>query len=94
MLRSSWHIARTLLAAAVVLAVPAYAVCSLMPGAAPRTGQVALADSDDPIRNGLRIITQSSARAEQSVPQIDRGPQVELLTQWTFTDKGKPSPYH
>jgi hypothetical protein len=87
--------ARTLFAAAMVLAIPAYAIFSMTPGVGARSANVALADEDDPIRNGLNII----ARPPAGHPQLDAGKtggdsDVILLTDWVFTAKGKPSPYN
>jgi hypothetical protein len=95
MLRVPWQTLRTALAAAIVLSIPAYAVCSLLPRAASRPGSVALAEKDDPIWNGLRIVHQVPAsHDERHTPVVSRAETAEVLTEWTFTTKGKPSPYH
>lgn len=82
---------RTVLAAVVLLSVPAFAVCSLVHGGLARTPDVELARGDDPIRNGLRIID-----APTVATAAPRTADEVLVTDWTFTGgptKGKPSPY-
>jgi anti-sigma-K factor RskA len=92
MLNSFWKWGRTLLAAVTVLAIPVYAICALTTRAAP-SANVALADSDDPIASGLRVM-QRSDRTQFRVPAAnDAAPQVVELTDWVFTSKGNPSPY-
>ena len=91
---SPLKLVQTLLASAVVLSVPAFAVCTLLPGAA-RPGYVELADGDDPIHHGLRIVNQASpSRPEPSLSRAGQGTDEILLSEWSFTAKGKPSPYN
>lgn len=95
MMRSTLRFCQTLLAAAVVLSVPAYAVCSLQHGAASRPGNVVLSDSDDPISNGLRIVDLPlPARPQEAAVKAGADKDVLLLTDWTYTDKSKPSAYN
>jgi hypothetical protein len=87
--------ARGCCAAAVLFAIPAYAFYSVAPQIAARPASVALADEDDPIRNGMNIVerpTAASPRAEAARSGTDSD--LILLTDWVFTSKGKPSPYN
>jgi hypothetical protein len=84
-----------MLATAVLLSVPAFAVCSLVHGGASRTPDVELARGDDPIRNGLRIVDAPEAALAAPATRRNDADAV-LVTDWMFTDgghKGKPSPY-
>jgi hypothetical protein len=87
---SQWS--RTVVAAAVLLALPTYAVCSLLGGAPASAGEVVLADGDDTVHFGLGVVTPpvgSEANATKTTTDSD----IVLLTDWTFTSKGSPSPY-
>jgi hypothetical protein len=85
---------RATLATAVLLAVPAFAVYSLIGGGfgAPT---VELARGDDPIRNGLRIVDEPVVSRRAGTVRTDADD--VLVTDWMFTGggsgKGKPSPY-
>jgi hypothetical protein len=85
---------RVIAASAVFLSVPAYAVSSLVAGTAAPDSTVALARVDDPIRSGFRVV-EPPIRAAQTPVLSDRTPSTETvdLSEWTFTNKGKPSPY-
>ena len=64
MLSSLFHGARMIFAAAVVLAIPAYAVFAVAPGIMSSPANVVLAAEDDPIRNGLSILNRPAGSAE------------------------------
>lgn len=86
---------RTCLVVGIMLAIPAYAVYSLTAGRAAAQVNVALADEDDPIHNGLRIVD----RPVKTHPQLDSvkiGADADMvfLPDYVFTNKGKPSPYN
>ena len=83
--------ARALLASVILLSIPAFALASLLPGATPGEPGAELARGDDPIRNGLRIV-EPPVQARIQSRQADAA--EEVVTDWSFTDKGKPSPYN
>jgi hypothetical protein len=80
---------RTSFAAAVVLAVPAYAVSTMLPGSATAT----LAESDDPLRNGLRIVDPPVGARSKGTGVTANGDAEVELSDWTFTGKSQSSPY-
>jgi hypothetical protein len=84
--------ARTLFVAAIVLAIPAYAVFSVVSGTLFAT--VALADEDDPISNGLNIVHRRANRPLVNASKAGDESDVVLLEDWVFTDKGSQSPYN
>jgi hypothetical protein len=84
--------ARTLFVAAIVLAIPVYAVFTVASGTLFAT--VALADEDDPISNGLKIVNRRTARPQANASKAGGESDVVLLEDWVFTDKGNQSPYN
>jgi hypothetical protein len=81
---------RRLLAAAVLLAVPAFAVGSLVLGGV-RAATVAL-DADDPIAAGCRVLAPQEPAAAPVVALADAEEEV-VATAWVFASKGNPSPW-
>jgi hypothetical protein len=82
-------LAQTVFAGAVVLALPAYAVCSL--AVRPIASDLEIARADDPIRNGFRVVERPASatttqRSQRSVEEV-------TLSDWVFTSKGNTSPY-
>jgi hypothetical protein len=93
MINSLWKRLRAFLAVAVVLAIPAYAICAMTTSGAAGTVNVTLADSDDPIGNGLHIVNQSVRTQPNVEANFDFIPRAVFLIDWVFTNKGQPSPY-
>jgi hypothetical protein len=78
----------------VLLSVPIFAICSLIRAGSGSLPDVVLSSADDPIRNGLRIVEPpvTAAQAGALPRHVDAAAEV-VVNDWTFTDKGKPSPY-
>ena len=85
--------AQTLLVTAIVLVIPVYALYALTPGLM-RSANVALADEDDPIGNGLSIVHRRAYRPYVEASKAGTESDVTLLNDWVFTDKGNQSPYN
>jgi hypothetical protein len=81
---------RAALATGVLLAVPAFALWSLV--GSGTASEIELARGDDPIRNGLRIVELPLAAHPAAAVPTDDTDEI-LLTNWNFTSKGKPSPF-
>lgn len=90
MMLSALKIARTLVAAAVILSVPAYAASSLLNNNA-RSASTPLAAEDDPVVNGFRVVDQPRASRERTVRNGAKSDFV-VLQDWSFTTKGTVSP--
>jgi hypothetical protein len=93
MMKSCLKLIQNALAAVVLLAIPAYAIGSLLP-MGPTAPQEHLADVDAEASgwHGWNVVEPplSPPRAASA----DRHPaDVVLLTDWIFTGKTKPSPY-
>jgi Bacterial Ig-like domain (group 3) len=84
---------RPVLATAVVLAVPAFAVCSLLLGGTSAGATVELG-ADDPIRAGFRV-TAPREPAVQHLAVAHQGDADEEVVPvvWVFSSKGNPSPW-
>jgi len=76
--------------AAILLAVPAFAVFGLMANASHRSS-VQLSAEHDPLRSGFGMAQTRSARGEQRV--ADKTTDESELSDWSFTSKPVPSPY-
>ena len=70
-----------------------YSMASAGAWFAPNGNPVPLAASDDPVRNGLRIIETRTVDAPRVQRLANEDPAVILLDDWAFTSKGTPSPY-
>ena len=87
-----FRLIRPVLATSVVLAVPAFAVCSLL-SAGTRAAATVELGADDPIHAGFRVTAPREPGALP--PAVSRDADVELVPlDWVFTSKGKPSPYN
>jgi hypothetical protein len=93
MMNSLLNRLRSILAAAIMLTIPSYAIYSLATTAAPRIGNVSLMASDDPIGNGLRIVHRSVRTQTPDAATNGDGAQSVELIDWVFTGKGNPSQY-
>jgi hypothetical protein len=85
--------ARTLFVTAMVLAIPVYALYALTPGLM-RSTNVALADEDDPIGNGMSIVHRRAYQPYVDASKAGNESDVKLLKDWVYTDKGNQSPYN
>src|SRR5579864_4972828 len=86
------RLTRCVLASATVLAVPAFAVLSLIAGSAGPT--VELPREDDPIRNGFRVMSPGVPAAVASSFASRDNDQAEVIPlAWVFTSKGSVSPW-
>ncbi len=85
--------ARTLLVTAMVLAIPVYALYALTPDLI-RSTNVALADEDDPIGNGMSIVHRRAYHPYVEASRAGNESDVSMLNDWVFTDKGNQSPYN
>ena len=85
-----------LCAAALLLAVPVFAVRALTPGA--QVAGAAVAPADDVVANGLQIVDTAAARtgAPRAQPRAEDEdqPAEVVLRNWTYTGKPNPSPGH
>jgi hypothetical protein len=59
---------------------------------APEGNPIKLESAQEPLLNGLRILETRAADSPRLHKENDET--VLLLDEWTFTTKGKPSPYH
>jgi hypothetical protein len=84
---------RNLLAVAILLTIPAFAICAMTTRGTPNSANVTLADNDDPIRNGLAVVHRSVPIQAKIESAFDIIPEAVLLIDWVFTGKGQPSPY-
>jgi hypothetical protein len=91
MIATVLHCTRAVVATLVILAVPAFALWSLVNGSA--TYGTELARADDPIRNGLRIVEPPVAAVVTARTSREDAAEEIVLNNWNFTGKGKPSPY-
>ncbi len=85
--------ARTLLVTAIVLAIPVYAVYSLAP-AMKQSANVAIADEDDPIGNGLSIVHRRAYQPQADASKVGNESDESVLRDFVHTDKGSQSPYN
>ncbi len=60
---------------------------------APQGNPAPLHASDDPVRNGLRIIETHRNGAPSLQRKANEDPSVVLLNDWVYTAQTKPSPY-
>ncbi len=83
---------RTAMATGAVLAVPAFATLTLLQIGGTSTAE--LPRTDDPIAAGFRVTApRAPARPALVVAPADDAPEEVVLTAWTFTSKGNPSPW-
>jgi hypothetical protein len=84
------------LAAALLLAVPVFAVRALTPGTQPPG--VAIDPADDLEANGFRIVHTAPPSTKTVAPetrlQAPAENAVQVLHNWTYTGHPKPSPHH
>jgi hypothetical protein len=83
------------LAGALFLAIFGFALCSLglAQWFAPVKSPAQLEATDDPIRNGLKILEKRVPSSAKALHQVVDSPAIELLNDWTYTGKPKPSPF-
>jgi hypothetical protein len=82
-------------AAALLLAVPVFAVRALTPGTADAA--TAIAPADDVVANGLQIVdTVAPPKPAPGTPASadPAAPAETVLRNWTYTGKPNPSPGH
>jgi hypothetical protein len=85
------------LAGVLFLAIFAFALSSVawaQSWFAPVKVPANLQAADDPVRNGLKIVEKRMPTSVHSPHQVVDTPAMELLNDWSYTSKGKPSPYH
>ncbi|MCI0684039.1 MAG: hypothetical protein L0Y71_18170 [Gemmataceae bacterium] len=85
---------RGVLAAAVVLALPAFALSSVLAAPSADHELVVIEHSDDAVANGLHILERRPQQtpAVQHVQVIGSDDFARVLNDWTFTSKNKPKP--
>jgi hypothetical protein len=87
---------KRVMSACLCLGIAGFAVYSMASAQtffAPEGAPVQLDASHDPLQNGLRILeTRRENGPRLTRPEYD-DPTVILLDDWSYTDKGKPSPY-
>src|SRR5437667_11929054 len=84
---------RPVLAGAVILAVPAFALCSLMLGGTRGAAAVALG-ADDPIHAGLRVLAPREPAGQPLAVARSGDTEEEVIPSiWVFTDRGNASPW-
>jgi hypothetical protein len=95
MVATTLRLAKAGLIGAVLLSLPAYAVCSLVTsGAVDGRAGVQLSQGDDPIRNGMRIVDSPAIAASPVASHPASSVEEVNVDTWKFTKKGKPSPYN
>jgi len=75
--------------AAILLAVPAFAVFGLFANASHRSSSAELSAEHDPLRQGFGAALKPRANSQASAPNAST---ENDLRDWTFTSKPVPSP--
>ena len=85
------NVMKRLVAAAVILAIPIFAACSLFGGSSTTSKPTELAAEHD---RGFRVVEKPLTERDLSRPATIRAEELDLSI-WTFTaTKPKPSPFH
>jgi hypothetical protein len=88
---------KNVLAGVLFLAIFGFALCSMgwaQSWFAPVKTPANLQAADDPVRNGLKIVEKRVSTSVHAPHHVVDTPAMELLNDWSYTSKGKPSPYH